>query len=60
MERAKRCQVDGGRMKHIEDIKVINKFLIFYESLSRDERFTFERVLGRVINALPKYGSDEE
>lgn len=44
--------------KDIQEHKVINKFLIFYESLSRDERFIFESVLGRVINALPKYGQD--
>tara|TARA_R100000951_G_scaffold115120_1_gene122162 strand:+ start:1184 stop:1327 length:144 start_codon:yes stop_codon:yes gene_type:complete len=45
-------------MRDIEDFKVINKFLMWYEQLNRDERYTFERVLGRVINALPKYGSD--
>ena len=40
--------------KDIQDHKVINKFLIWYESLTMDERMIFERVLGRVINALPK------
>lgn len=46
-----------------EDIQqhyVINKFLIWYESLTRNERFIFERVLGRIINALPRYGGDKE
>jgi len=40
--------------KDIQDHKVINKFLIWYESLTMAERRTFEGVLGRVINALPK------
>lgn len=40
--------------KDIQDHKVINKFLIWYEHLTMDERRIFEGVLGRIINALPR------
>jgi hypothetical protein len=45
-------------MKGFDDMKVINKFLIWYESLSHQERIIFERVLGRIINALPRSGEE--
>ena len=40
--------------KDIQAHKVINKFLIWYESLTIAERRIFEGVLGRIINALPR------
>jgi len=40
--------------KDIQAHKVINKFLIWYESLTMPERRIFESVLGRIINALPR------
>ena len=44
--------------KDIQQHYVINKFLIWYESLTMNERRIFESVLGRIINALPRSGEE--